>query len=106
MMLIPLVIVLWPASRWLRRRFTTLTIVGGRLRYETGMAGRSTRTIQIAKIQDVRVDQRVTQRMFDVGDLAIETAGEASRLTVRNIDRPQSLADKLMDLAQQGSTHI
>ncbi len=106
MMIVPPLILLWPASRWLRRRFTTVTIVNGRLRYETGIAGRSTRTIQLAKIQDVRVDQRIAQRMFDVGDLSIETAGEASRLTLHNIDRPQSLADKLMDLAQQGSPHL
>jgi uncharacterized membrane protein YdbT with pleckstrin-like domain len=105
-MLIPLLILLFPASHWLRWRFTTVTISGGRLRYETGIASRSTRTIQLSKVQDVRVDQSIKQRMFDVGNLSIETAGEASRLTLVDMDKPQALADQLMDHAQEGSGHI
>jgi uncharacterized membrane protein YdbT with pleckstrin-like domain len=105
-MVLPLLLMAWPASHWFSRRYTKVVIAGDRLRYETGMASRSTRTIQLSKIQDVRVDQRVTQRVFDVGDLAIETAGEASRLTLHNMDRPQTLADGIMDRAQKGSSGI
>jgi uncharacterized membrane protein YdbT with pleckstrin-like domain len=47
-------------------------------------------------VQDVRVDQSATQRMFGIGNLSIETAGEASRLTIRNIDQPQSVADQVL----------
>ena len=74
-----------------------------RLRYETGLASKSTRTIQLAKIQDVRVDQRLSQRIFNVGDLSIETAGEASRLTIHNVDDPQGLADEVMSRSQKGA---
>jgi uncharacterized membrane protein YdbT with pleckstrin-like domain len=49
------------------------------------------------------VDQRLAQRMFDVGDLSIETAGEASRLTIANVDSPQALADEIMNRAQKGN---
>ena len=69
--------------RVIRRRFTTVTITGDRLRYEPGLFSKSTRTIQLSKVQDVRVDQHLAQRMVGVGDLSIETAGEASRLTYR-----------------------
>jgi uncharacterized membrane protein YdbT with pleckstrin-like domain len=55
-------------------------------------------------VQDVRVDQRLTQRLWKVGDLSIETAGEASRLTIRNVDDPQTLADDIMTRAQTGPT--
>ena len=55
------------------------------------MTSKTTRNIQISKIQDVRVDQSVSQRIFNVGDLSIETAGESSRLTVHNVDNPQGL---------------
>jgi len=88
--------------RAMRRQFTTVTIAGDRLRYESGMASKSTRTIQLSKVQDVRVDQHLMQRIFSVGNLSIETAGEASRLTIPDVDNPQSLADAILDHSQKG----
>lgn len=104
MALCPLLVMLWPASRWLRRKFITTVISGDRLRCEVGFASRSTRTIQLSKIQDVRVDQRVMQRVFGVGSLSIETAGETSRLVLTDVDKPQELADEIMNRAQHGAT--
>jgi uncharacterized membrane protein YdbT with pleckstrin-like domain len=57
---------------------------------------KSTRNISLPKVQDARVDQSVMQRMFGIGDLSIETAGEASRLTIRNVDQPQQVADEIL----------
>lgn len=102
-MIAPPLLFLWPLSRALRRRYTKTTITGDRLRFESGMAAKTTRNIQISKIQDVRVDQRVSQRMFNVGDLSIETAGESSRLTVHNVDDPQALADEILNRSQKGA---
>jgi uncharacterized membrane protein YdbT with pleckstrin-like domain len=101
-MIAPLVLIS-PALRALRRQFTKTTISGDRLRYETGAFGKSTRTIQLSKLQDVRVDQNVTQRMFSVGNLSIETAGEASRLTLQDVDNPQSVADEILNRSQHGT---
>jgi len=100
----PLVL-LWPAQRWLRRRFTKAVFTADhRLRYEVGITSKSTRNIQLYKVQDVRVDQRMAQRLWNVGNLSIETAGEASRLTIHNVDNPQALADDIMTRAQSGPT--
>jgi putative membrane protein len=99
-MILPPLILLWPAARWIRRQCSKAVISGDRLRYETGVAGKSTRTIQLSKVQDVRVEQRLMQRIFNVGDISIETAGEASRLTIRNVDSPQELADDIMNRSQ------
>lgn len=95
-----LLLLLWPAARHLRRSFTTVTITGDKLRYETGFLSKSTRTIQLTKVQDVRVDQTLGQRIFGVGSLSIETAGETSRLTVVDIDGPQEVADGIVEAAQ------
>jgi uncharacterized membrane protein YdbT with pleckstrin-like domain len=105
-MVLPVLLLAWPGSRFLKRRLTRTTITGDRLRYETGLATKSTRNIQLSKIQDVRVDQRLLQRFFDVGDLSIETAGEASRLTIHNVDQPQQLADELMNRVQRGPAPV
>ena len=101
-MVLPPLLLIWPGVRALRRRLTKTTITGDRLRYETGVASKSTRNIQLSKIQDVRVDQRLVQRIFSIGDLSIETAGETSRLTIHNVDEPQALADEIMKRAQKG----
>ena len=100
---IPILIFLWPGVRALRRRLTCTVITGDRLRYETGVAAKTTRNIQLSKVQDVRVDQHLLQRLWNVGNLSIETAGEASRLTIPNVDNPQSLADEIMNRVQRGA---
>ena len=82
---------------------TKTTISGDRLRYEAGTFSKSTRTIQLSKLQDVRVDQNLMQRMFSVGNLSLETSGEASRLTIENVDNPQSVADELLNRSQHGT---
>jgi putative membrane protein len=105
-MALPVLLLAWPGVRALRRRLTRTSISGDRLRYETGVASKSTRNIQLSKIQDVRVDQHLLQRIFNVGDLSIETAGEASRLTIHNVDNPQELADELMNRVQKGPAAV
>jgi uncharacterized membrane protein YdbT with pleckstrin-like domain len=60
------------------------------------------RLIQLPKVQDVRVLQAFGQRVFNVGDISIETAGENSRLVVKNLDKPKQLAEQITD----ASTHL
>ena len=94
-------LLLWPISRHIEQRFTVMTIAGDKLRYETGMLSKATRTIQLSKVQDVTVRQTLAQRMGGVGDLSIETAGETSRLTFHNIDGPQPVADQIIDASHR-----
>src|SRR5208283_446051 len=98
---VPVLLLLWPLKRHLRNRLTKMTILDDRLRYEWGLLSKTTRTILISRVQDVTVHQRVSQRIFGVGDLSIETAGEASRLTIPDIDRPQEIADHINEHSQK-----
>jgi len=94
-----------PIRRHIRRQTIKVTITGDKLRYESGLLSKTTRNIQLSKVQDVRVDQSLSQRMIGVGDLSIETSGESSRLEVDNIDQPQAVADEIIAASQQhGST--
>jgi len=97
-----LLLLLWPLAKHVRQRLTKIMIDGDKLRYEFGLLSKVTRTIQLSKVQDVTVRQGLGQRLVGVGDLSIETAGETSRLTIANIDQPQEVADKLMEIAQHG----
>jgi len=94
-------LLLWPLERQMRRYAAKVSITGDKLRYETGFFSKSTRTIQLSKIQDVRVDQSLSQRIFGVGNISIETAGESSRLTVFHIDHPQHVADTILHAGEQ-----
>lgn len=93
---VPALFLIWPVRRHIQQRFTKATIAGDRLRYEVGALSKSTRNISLPKVQDARVDQSMMQRMFGIGNLSIETAGEASRLTILNVDRPQQVADEIL----------
>ncbi len=94
---LPLLTFLWTAFRDFARRFTVMTIGGGKLRFSSGMLSRSTRTMELAKIQDVTVNQSLLQRMLNIGTLRIETAGESIGLIVEHVDRPQAVADFIME---------
>ncbi len=98
---LPVLLLLWPVKRHFRNRLTKMTILDDKLRYERGLTTRTTRTILISRVQDVTVHQRIGQRIFNVGDLSIETAGESSRETIFNIDRPQEIADHINEHSQK-----
>ncbi len=98
---IPALLLLWPLRYHLQRRFTTMTISADKLSYETGMLSRSKRVIQVTKVQDVRINQTLPQRMLHVGDLSIETAGETSSLTMRNVDDPDRLTETILEAAHE-----
>ena len=86
--------------RHIRRRLITLTILPDRLRYEAGLFSKTTRTLELAKVQDVRVDQTFSQRVMNIGDLSLETAGGASRIVMLAVDRPQEAADHILERAR------
>ena len=96
-------LILWTLLRHIGLNYTTLTVSGGKLRYQSGVMSRSTRTMEIKKVQDVRVDQTLGQRMLGMGDISIETAGDSSRLTMKSIDRPHAVAEQILDAAHKAA---
>jgi uncharacterized membrane protein YdbT with pleckstrin-like domain len=99
--LLALLLFLWPISADLRQRLTTMTITPDKLRYQTGLLSKTTETIPLASVQNVRVDQSLKQRLMQLGRISIETAGEGDPLVMDNVDDPQSVADAITD-ARQG----
>ena len=97
---IPALLALFTMIRHIQRRLITLTILEDRLRYEAGLFSKTTRTMELAKVQDVRVDQTLGQRVLNIGDLSLETAGGTSRIVIRSIDRPQEAADHILELSR------
>ena len=100
LLVIPAAIVVVAGFKHLVRLATKLTITEDRVRYETGILGKSTRVMELSKVQDVRMDQRLGQRIIGVGNVSLETAGETSRIEMANVDNPQKVADHILELAR------
>jgi uncharacterized membrane protein YdbT with pleckstrin-like domain len=101
MLVVPVLIAVWAAARHIARRFTRLVVEGGRVRYESGILSKRTRTMELRKLQDVRVDQSFGQRLINVGNLSLETAGETSLITITDVDRPREVADRILAAADR-----
>ena len=97
---LPLVLQLFTAVRHVGRMTSRLTVVGDHIKWESGLLSRSTRVMELAKVQDVRVDQSLGQRIVGIGDLSLETAGESSRIVMRSVDRPHAAAEHILGLAR------
>jgi uncharacterized membrane protein YdbT with pleckstrin-like domain len=98
---LPVLLFLWPLKYHLRSRFTLMVLSGDRLRYETGILGRSKRVIQLTKVQDVRMEQTLAQRLLRTGTISVETAGETSLLTMRNVDNPDQVTEAILKAAHK-----
>ncbi|MGH9558072.1 MAG: PH domain-containing protein [Bryobacteraceae bacterium] len=98
--IVPGVLAFFAIIRHIKRRMASVTIAGDRLRYESGLFSKTTRTIEIEKVQDVRVDQSFGQRMVNLGNLSVETAGGTSRMEIDSIDNPHVAADHILALAR------
>jgi membrane protein YdbS with pleckstrin-like domain len=100
MFLVPGFFLVMTAIRHIKLRLVKLEILGDHLRYQAGFLSKSTRTVDLSKVQDVRVDQTLGQRMAKIGDLSLETAGQGSRISIQSIDNPQEAADHILGLAR------
>jgi membrane protein YdbS with pleckstrin-like domain len=98
--LLPAILAFFTLIRHIRNRMVRITVSEDRVREEVGFLSKSTRTIELDKIQEVNVRRTVWQRLWGVGDLSMETAGRSSELAIHSIDRPQEAADRILEAAR------
>jgi putative membrane protein len=96
LMAIPLIALLPPLRMHIKRRLISLRLHDDHLTIESGFFSRTRRTLDLAKVQDVTVRQGLGQRLLGVGDLMLETAGEAGAVGISNLDGPRALADEII----------
>jgi uncharacterized membrane protein YdbT with pleckstrin-like domain len=65
------------------------------------MFSRSVRTMELVKVQDVRVDQTLMDRMLGLGTIHVETAGETGRLSMGGVAQPQEVADYILEAVRK-----
>ena len=99
-LIVPALLTVLVLARHIEKLVMKLEIKGDHLRFESGLLSKSTRTMELVKVQDVRVDQTLGQRIAGLGDLSFETAGGSSRIVMRSVDNPQLAADHILELAK------
>jgi uncharacterized membrane protein YdbT with pleckstrin-like domain len=99
--LLPAVWMFFTFVQHMKKRLVKITIMDDRLRFERGFFSKSTETIDLEKIQEVRVNQTLWQRMVGIGDLMLETAGKSSGNGMESIDNPQGVADYIHSLGRR-----
>jgi Bacterial PH domain len=55
---------------------------------------------RLTKIEDVRVDQSLSQRLLGIGNLSVQATGDASPLRMENIDNAHAVADQILTAAK------
>jgi len=99
-----------PLVAWIDHRRTYLTLSGRILSFHSGFIATSTERIDVAKVQNVRVERTLVDRLWGVGTVVIETASETGRLVMPYVDRPTWVADRILEAGvrteQQGKQGV
>jgi uncharacterized membrane protein YdbT with pleckstrin-like domain len=79
---------------WLECRATVLTVTGQRSILRRGILSKRTNEVRHEDVRNIQVGQSFLQRMFDVGSLAISSAGQGEiEIEISGIADPQKVAD-------------
>ena len=97
---IPVAIDIWAALQLLMLQSRRLTLVDDMLRFEEGMVSKFRRNLMLTKIEDVRVDQSLSQRLLGIGNFSVQATGDASPLRMENIDNAHAVADQILTAAK------
>ena len=84
-----------------RLNLTRLTLAPPQLNFESGLLTKTQRSFNLSKIQDVRVEQSIVERVFRVGTITIETASVDGSVRIESIDSPRQVADQILAAARQ-----
>lgn len=97
---IPLGIDLWATIRLLQIQNRQIILTEDMLRFEDGFLSKAQRNMMLTKVEDVRVAQSVVQRLFGVGNLAVQAMGDSTPLGLDNIDNARTVADRILNAAK------
>ena len=81
---------------WEGRPFLSLlshyTVTNQRIRIRHGLLSRTTDDIELARLQDVDITQKMTERMVNVGDITLRSANKSDPVVVlQNVHDPESV---------------
>ncbi|MBI4892017.1 MAG: PH domain-containing protein [Acidobacteria bacterium] len=92
-----------PLLSWADTKRTSLTVDGTVVKYKHGIVSETVRAMDLARLQNIFVERTLSQRLWGVGTLVLETASEQGRIAIADIDNPQKTADWLLKISKEGT---
>ncbi len=99
-LLLGLLLLVFPLRLYLRSLVSSLKVENGMVRLRTGILTEHVTTMALERLQEVSVRRTLWQRLWGTGDLHIESAAESSGITMADVDDPQSVADRIVELSR------
>jgi uncharacterized membrane protein YdbT with pleckstrin-like domain len=92
---------LWLIVVWIRWHATAYTLTDQRIKIETGVFGRSSKTIPIDRVQDCTTHQTLIGRMLGYGRVEVDAAGAQGAEVLDHMPHPGSFRDQVFVLSEQ-----
>lgn len=85
---------LYPILGWY---FTHFVLTDRRLLLSSGVLNKKTKAIPLDQVNDISGSQNIWERLFDYGDVVIESAGEFGQQPFTNISRPLEVKRQILE---------
>jgi uncharacterized membrane protein YdbT with pleckstrin-like domain len=86
---------LWLIVVWIRWQSVTYTLTDQRIKIETGVFGRQTKTIPIDRVQDCTTKQSLFGRMLGYGRVEVDAAGAQGAEVLLHLPNPGAFRDQV-----------
>ncbi len=92
---------MWLIVVWIRWQATAYTLTDQRIKIETGVFGRSSKTIPIDRIQDCTTKQTLFGRMLGYGRVEVDAAGAQGAEVLDHLPSPGAFRDQVFMLSER-----
>lgn len=87
--------------RLIQRSFAVYTLTSTQLIVQKGVLNKQKKTIPIHKIQDVSYRQPILDRIFGLGDVVVESAGEKGEVYLEDLHHCVELSENILELVKK-----
>ncbi|HWQ33780.1 MAG TPA: PH domain-containing protein [Blastocatellia bacterium] len=95
-LILAVIFFLIPAYKHIQRNRIVYTLTPNKIEIDSGLFARTTRNIPLRNIQDVTTSTTIGQRLTGLGDVIIDSASDAGKITMRSIRNPHIYADLIL----------
>jgi uncharacterized membrane protein YdbT with pleckstrin-like domain len=92
---------LWLIVVWIRWQSTSYTLTDQRIKIDSGVFGRSSKTIPIDRIQDATTKQTLFGRMLGYGRVEVDAAGAQGAEVLDHLPDPGAFRDQVFMLSER-----
>jgi uncharacterized membrane protein YdbT with pleckstrin-like domain len=93
LLLVSVIGILAIAIWWIMHKGERLALSDREVLMERGLLSKQRTEIALSSIRSVRITQTLGQRMFDVGNIELFSAGDVAEIAIKSMPRPGRIRD-------------